>query len=90
MRFASDIVAVAEVPADQLEPGHRQAARHRLAQVRRRVTVQQLEILEAVARDDHPPGLWARVNGLPQKDGLPALRLALHLLRPVYVPDGTE
>ena len=83
-------LAVAEVPREQLDPGHRQSAKRRLLLVRRLVTVQQLEILEAVARDDHPPGLWARVNGLPQEKGLPALRTVLHLIRPIYVPDGTE
>jgi hypothetical protein len=88
--FAADIVAVEEVPDEHIGVEHRDAARRRLTKIRRMVTPRQLEILEAVARDDHPPGLWARVNGLPQSEGLPAFRDALRAVRLLYVPDGTE
>ena len=91
LRFASDIVTVDEVPVERgLDPACRIEARARLAIVRRTATVEQVELLEAVARDDHTPGLWARVNGYPERDGLPALRSALRAIRLVYVKDGTE
>lgn len=84
-------MTVDEVPAERgIDPACRVDARARLAQVRRAATVEQVELLEAVARDDHAPGLWARVNGYPQTDGLPALRSALRAIRLIYVHDGTE
>jgi hypothetical protein len=91
LRFACDIVTVDEVPDERaIDPACRIAARSRLAEVRLCATVEQVELLEAVARDDHAPGLWSRTNGYPQRYGLPALRAALRAIRLVYVEDGTE
>lgn len=91
LRFAADIVTVEEVPVERaIDPACRIAARARLAEVHLCASVEQVELLEAVARDDHAPGLWAKVNGHPQTDGLPALRAALRAIRLVYVKDGTE
>jgi hypothetical protein len=88
--FACDIAAVDEAPAERIDPAHRLAAKQRLAQVRHMTSHRQLEILEAVARDDHAPATWARVNGMGSRQGLHALRDALRAVRAVYVPDGTD
>ena len=91
LRFAVDIVTLEEAPAEStVDPTYRHDARARLKEVRLCASVEQVELLEAVARDDHAPGLWSRVNGHRQEDGLPALRAALRAIRLVYVKDGTE
>ena len=88
--FARDIAAIAEAPAERLDPAHRLAAKQRLAQVKRLTTNAQLELLEAVARDDHPPATWARINGFDPRAGLIQLRAALRAVRIIYVLDGTD
>ena len=81
LRFASDIVTVDEVPVERgLDPACRIAGSPRLAEVRRAAT-EPVELLEAVARDDHAPGLWSRTNGQPQRDGFPRSASALRAIR---------
>jgi len=54
-------------------------AHMRLANLRKRLIEEQLDILHAFVLDDNPSS-WARLNGLAQREGLPKLRAALERL----------
>jgi hypothetical protein len=68
LAFACDIVAVEEAPAEDIDPATRATAGKRLAHARKFLSVPQFDMLEAVARYDHAPGLWAKVNGYPARE----------------------